>query len=312
MPELSIVVPFINEYPQIIFTIQNIAQELRDRVDFEILAVDNSDCPEMTQWVKQGKRVVDKGGEVVAGSTRVSPWLRSLKYAHKLSHWQAKNFGVANSKSPILFFLDSHCIVSRDALYKMFIYYKEHQERLNGSLHLPLTYKILESHKTMYKLVVNLDTAEIHYSLTGYRHAEQPYEVPAVSTCGMMMSRKVYDDLGGWPIELGIYGGGENFTNFTKAVLGKKKWMFPGEPLFHHGEKRGYEWNRDDYVRNRCIATYMFGGSALALKMIQNTKGNPGTLQAIYQNVITTCGSHREFIKKKQVIDIVSWLRGWM
>ena len=41
MPELSVIMPFCNEYPQNMFTIQNIAQELRDRVDFEIIAIDN-------------------------------------------------------------------------------------------------------------------------------------------------------------------------------------------------------------------------------------------------------------------------------
>ena len=296
----------MNEFPQVIFTIQSIAQELKDRVDFEILAVDNY-CEE----VKAQNRERDKGGEAVEASLRGNPWLKYLKYEHKLSHWQSKNLGVQRANSDILFFSDSHCIIGRDVLYKMYKYYREHHERMNGSLHLPLTYKILESHKTQYKLVIDEARAEYHYSLTGYKHAEEPYEVPVSSTCGMMMTKKLYNELGGWPVELGIYGGGENFTNFTKAILGKKKWMFPGGPLFHHGEKRNYHWNRDDYVRNRCIATYMFGGEKLAQKMMQNTKGSQAVLQAIYQDVITKCATHREYIKKQQVISIQDWAKQW-
>lgn len=306
MAELSIIVPVINEYPQVIFTIQSIAQELRDRVDFEIIAVDNTCEQSKKQPYEQ-----DKGGDVIRGSLRVNPWLKTFNYTDKLSHWQSKNLGAKNSTGKFLWFVDAHCIIARDALYKMFCYYKEHHEELNGSIHLPLTYKILESRKTMYKLVINHDRAEYHYSLTGYRHAEEPYEVPAVSTCGMMLTRKLYDELGGWPVELGIYGGGENFTNFSKAVMGKKKWMMPGEPLFHHGEKRGYHYIGDDMIRNRCIATYMYGGVALVTKMMEHSKGKPVVLQAILQDVLNKCKAHREHIKKQQKMSIQEWCKKW-
>ncbi len=299
---------YMNEYPQIMFTVQSIAQELRDRVDFEILVVDNT-CPESDKQPYEK----DKSGEVMKGSVRVNqPWLKYLNYTNKLSHWQSKNFGVQHSTGEFLWFCDSHCIIARDALYNMFCYYKEHHEELNGSIHLPLTYKILESRKTMYKLVVDHDRAWYHYSLTGYRHEEAPYEVPAVSTCGMLMTRKLYNELGGWPVEMGIYGGGENFTNFTKAVMGKKKWMFPGNALHHHGEKRGYHSDYTDTARNRCIATYMFGGRELAAKMIQNTKGSQDVLQAVLQDVFTKCAKHRERIKQQQVIDVISWCKEWV
>jgi glycosyltransferase involved in cell wall biosynthesis len=54
MAELSVIIPFCNEYPQILFTIQSIAQELRDRVDFEIIAVNNY-CDEVE---KQGRKEI--------------------------------------------------------------------------------------------------------------------------------------------------------------------------------------------------------------------------------------------------------------
>ena len=297
----------VNEYPQLVFTIQSIAQELRDRVDFEIIAVDNT-CPQSEKQPYEK----DKSGDVIRGSLRVNPWLKTFNYTHKLSHWQSKNLGAQQATGKFLWFCDAHCIIARDALYKMFCYYKEHHEELNGSMHLPLTYKILESHKTMYKLVVNFDTAEFHYSLTPYRHAEEPYEVPAISTCGMMLTKKLYNELGGWPVELGIYGGGENFTNFTKAVIGKKKWIFPGEALYHHGEKRGYHSDYTDTARNRCIATYIFGGRKLAERMIQHTKGSQDVLQAVLQDVLTKCSAHREHIKQQQIVDIESWCRQWL
>jgi hypothetical protein len=34
--ELSIIVPYVNEYPQLIFTLRAIAEDLLGRVDFEV------------------------------------------------------------------------------------------------------------------------------------------------------------------------------------------------------------------------------------------------------------------------------------
>lgn len=303
MPELSVIVPFVNEYPQVIFTLQSIAQELRDRVDFEIIAVDNS-CAEITA---QG-RELDGSAGAVSGSTGVNPWLKYLKYEDKLSHWQAKNLAARNSSSPFLWFCDAHCIVGRDALFNMFTYYRKHHQELHGTLHLPLTYKILDSRRLIYKLLDNYEAGEIHYKFTPLKRDDGPFQVPCMSTCGMMMTREIYDEIGGWPDELGIYGGGENFINFTLAVLGYTVNIFPGPALFHHGEKRGYHWNFDDYTRNRTIATYMFGGEALARKFIQHRKGDTQALNRILDDVLTRCRSHREHIKARQKLTIEQWL----
>lgn len=303
MAKLSVIIPFCNEYPQVLFTIQSIAQELRDRVDFEIIAINNY-CDEV--WAQ--KREEDKGHEALLASRKGNSWLKVLHYEEKLSHWQSKNMGIRESTGKILWFCDAHCMISRDSLFRMYEYYRDHHEELNGTLHLPLTYKILEWHKLIYKLVANMETAEIAYSFTPYRPADIPYVVPCMSTCGMMMTRELYDYMGGWPTELGIYGGGENFINFTLAVLGKQVNIFPAEPLFHHGEKRGYHWNGDDYTRNRTIASYMFGGKELAARFIAHRRGNPAILQNILDDVLEKTRPHREIIAVKQKLSIEEWL----
>ncbi len=304
MSKLSVIIPFCNEHPQVLFTIQNIAQELRDRTDFEIIAVNNY-CDDVA---KQG-RIEDDAGNAIKSSVPGNKWLKYLTYTDKLSHWQSKNLAVKNSTGDILVFIDAHCIVARDALYKMFDYYSQHHEELNGTIHLPLTYKILESRKLIYKLQTDIDKGIVHYTFTSYRDSDTPYEVPCMSSCGSMMTRKLYDQINGWPTELGIYGGGENYLNFVLAILGKKKWIMPGGALHHHGDKRGYNWNATDFIRNRTIATYMYGDCELARKYIDNSKGDKQTLDNIYNEVITKCQPHRNIIKKQQVINIEDWLK---
>lgn len=288
------------------FTIQNIAEELRDRVDFEIIAVDNW-CKE----VEQQNRQPDRSHTIIASLSKDNPWLKVLRYNKKLSHWQAKNMGVRNSSGKFLWFVDAHCIISRDALFRMFEYYKSNYEELDGTIHLPLTYHILEWHKLIYQLKTNRDKGEVHYSFRTYKNGKKPYEVPCMSTCGVMITRELLDYLGGWPEGMGIYGGGENFINFTLAILGKKKWIMPGHPLRHHGERRGYHYNIDDYVRNRCLANYMFGGEKWAMRYVEGRKGSNRVLLGLFEQAVASGITQREDIETKQVISIEDWLASW-
>jgi hypothetical protein len=306
MAELSVIIPFVNEWPQAAFTIRNISEELDGRVDYEIIAIDNW-CKE----VEDQKRTRDRSSGMVQSMSRHNPWLKYFWYCDKLSHWQSKNFGVQNSTGKFLMFVDAHCVVSRDGIYRMFDLYRSSYKALDGTIHLPLTYHILESKRLIYKFAGSLEAGEFHYSFTGFRPAKAPYEVPCMSTCGMMMTRELYDQLGGWPKELGIYGGGENFINYTLAVLGKKKWIHPFGALYHHGEKRGYNWNATDYIRNRLLATYIFGGKKWLDVFTKHAKGRPEVLDRLNKEIIQTCSEHRALIEKQQVISIEEWLSKW-
>jgi hypothetical protein len=164
--------------------------------------------------------------------------------------------------------------------------------------------------------LLNLEKFEIDYRFTPetaspFRDEGRPYEVPCMSCCGVMMSREVYDQLGGWPLELGIYGGGEQFLNFTLAILGKKKWIFPYGTLYHHGDARSYHYVYDDYIRNKIIAAYLYGGEQFALGFSKHTKGRPEVLANICKDVIKKCSSHREHIKKSQKLTIQEWSQKW-
>lgn len=310
--ELSVIVPFVNEYPQVLFTLQSIAQDLVGRgIEFEVLAVDNW-CKEVGEQVTdKGKRGRDQGSEAVKACSRMNKWLTYIEYGDRLSHWQSKNYAVQKSSGKVLWFCDSHCIVGRGAVWGMYKYYVENYQRLHGSIHLPLTYKILEARRLIYKLVYKPDAGEVGYSFTPFREAEEAYEVPCMSCCGVMMSREIYDEMGGWPKKLGIYGGGEQFFNFTMSVLGYSKWIYPQGTLFHHGEKRGYNWNYDDYLKNKYVATYCWGGEGWLRKFQQASKGRPEVKQKFADEVIRECKTHREYIKERQKFTIEQWTEKW-
>lgn len=308
MKDLSVIIPYVQEYPQIVFTLQSLYCELEDAgIDFEIIAIDN--------WCKEVEaqgRPQDKGSGYVKDRANALPWLKYVAYDEKLSHWQAKNAGIKESTGRNLLFIDSHCITSANSVVDMFHYYDAHKDDLNGTLHLPISYMMeRRGLELIYKLVLDLEHAVVHYSFTRQKIRDRVHRVPCMSTCGMMMSREIYDRLGGWPAELGIYGGGENFINFTMAIMGLNINIFPANPIYHYAEKRGYHWNYTDFHRNRCIASYMYGGKDFAKKYITSVKGRPEVLSSIYEDVVTKCQEHREHIKKSQKLDIETWCQIW-
>lgn len=300
MAELSIIVPFVNEYPQVLFTIKSISEDLIGRVDFEILAINN---------YAQGyvDRPEDKSGEAVSACEPLCPWLKYIHYKDKLSHWNAKRVGVEKSSGKFLLFCDSHVVPSRDAIYSMFQYYKENWEKLDGSIHLPVTYKILDPHRLIYKFLLDKG-AFFDYRFTTYRESDVPYEVPCMSTCGMMLHKDIYNLTGGWNPEFGIYSGGEHFMNYTLAVLGKKKWIWNQGHLAHHGEKRGYSSNYDDTLRNRFLAHYLFGGVEVLKAFRVIAKGKPSVLDDIMNDVLKKGWKQRQLIEPRQKITIRDWL----
>jgi glycosyltransferase involved in cell wall biosynthesis len=308
--KLSVIIPFVNEYPQIAFTVQSIFCELEGRADFEVICVDNFH----KETMESQKRVEDKGFEYMSGLSKTNPWLIVDRYDKKLSHWQAKNHAVSLSSGEFLWFCDSHCVPSRDSVYPMFEYYRAHHHDLHGTLHLPLSYMLdRRGRELIYKLVTDLEKAVVHYSFTEYRHYPQDkvVQVPCMSTCGMMMSREIFDELGGWPTELGVYGGGENFINFTLAVLGYSINIFPSPPLYHYAAPRGYNWWYDDFHRNRCISSYMYGGEEFAKLYMKFVKGKQEILMRIYEEVIEKCRPHRMFLEPKIKLSIEEWVRRW-
>ena len=317
--KLSIIIPFVGEWAQIVFTLRAVAELAQDACDFEVIAVDNwcHDVEAQGRTPDRGHAHVDKDGKKhpshIQTMAAKNSWLKYVHYEEKLSHWNAKRAGVEASTGDWLLFLDAHVVPSRRAIERQAYWFERlletHGEKT--TLHLPLTYHILETHRLVYRLVDERATGNVAYSFCGYHETEEPYEVACMSTCGMMITRRFYDQIGGWPIELGIYSGGEHYMNFAGAICGLRKFITPGVTLHHHGEKRGYHWNYDDSVRNRAIACYLFGGEEYLDRWLAHKKGRPQVLEFIGRNVLASCAEHRKLIEAQQVTTIDDWLDEW-
>ena len=317
--DVSVIMPFCNEWAQIVFTIRAIAEQLKGGgLDFEIIAIDNYVEGISIPPDRGHDHYNDKGKFVkshIASMAEKHEWLKYIRYDEKLSHWNAKRVGADEAQGEVMWFLDAHVIPCNEIWYGV-KYYFDHYGEMDGTLHFPLTYHIIESQRLIYQADIDVGTGLFHYKFKNYtwNHKDGIFEVPCMSTCGMLISNFLYRQVGGWPKELGIYGGGENFMNFTLAILGKKKYIYSPSTLFHHGDKRGYKYNGPDYDRNRIIANYLFGGEDAAVrwvwnhaKHLQTSRHKTNTLNEIFH----LCRKQRAWIVERQEVCIEDWAKKW-
>lgn len=311
---LSIIIPFVVEMPQLLFTVQSLTYELRDRCDYEILCVDNkipsifeSDHSELNGSIYIQKKI-DAG---------VLPNVRLLKYPNALSHWGAKNFAVDNAAGDTLLFLDAHVLTQPGCIYDMYHVYQQFALHREGSLHLPISYMLDNKIRLVYELVYEPDKGKVDYRFKPMELTNREVmRVPCMSTCGMLISKYLLVDvLKKWPDELGSYSGGEQYINFTMAVLGLKKYIYCLGDLQHYAAPRAYEMDPFDVARNKAIATFLFGGHELMTLFVNDLKNRVRDKLSLRQinkllydlTAEPALISRREYIKENTVEDIKSW-----
>jgi len=340
--EVSVVIPFCNEGPNVVFTIQSIIEELTGFCKFEILAIDNQsdwyiDCSVKNEHMplmdgKERKypirsRAFFEGppNSKRAGSTISTMFFRKgvvkyLKYDTKQGHWNAKNHGIANSRGKYLFFVDAHCIMARDSLRHMVEFLRHPPEKKIGGVHAYINY-MLDSRSLEYRPQKDkffgyqfCTHQQEEYYEGGKRKLRFPtkaYKVCVMSTCGMMCPRTVVQELGGWHPEFGIYCGGEGYMNFKQSVCGYHHWIEPKAVCWHWAEKRGYIWNHRDYVRNEQIAAFVCGGERALQFCVKGRGGNQGLID-LADDVREKCTPEREFIAERQLEDLESYFDRWV
>lgn len=352
--DISVIIPFINEFPQNLFTVESIMSSL-EGVDFEVLLVDNKsireEAPDGNNTIRQeidaiinaatatgtaskydlankfesyvhGRDVQGRAGDrthlFMKGHRRIKEGtLQYIQYDEKQSHWCAKREALKVATGKVCFFTDAHNFVFGDSLKQMLRYYQEHEEELNGSLHMPV-HNLLEprGRAQVYKIHVDKSRGILHYGYTGLKVTDKVHRVPAMIYCSCMLSRKIIDKLGLWPSEFGIWGSGESFANFSLAVCGYKVSIWPFETVRHlcgGATKRGYSYHYWDLQRNKMISLFCVVGEEWMRNFIQDELAdNLAKAHAIGDEVVQKLQKERQNILDNQTISIEGWAEQWI
>jgi glycosyltransferase involved in cell wall biosynthesis len=340
--DLSVIIPLCNEMPQVAFTVQGMIEELEGFCEYEIILVDNMSHHHVD--ITAGERTYpafsrnyfykQDTGRIMSTWFYRKGKIKYFQYDEKQGHWNAKNFGISKSKGKYLFFLDAHCIMKRDSVRKM-LEFSRYYEGANmvspcypnsqggfGAVHAYINY-MLDSRSLEYKVqrktfgyqfcTHQMVPYQDDKGIRRLKFPDQPYQVCVMSTCGMMCPRSVIDELGAWNPEFGIYGGGESYINWKQSTCGYGHWIHPEAWCWHFADKRGYQWNHDDYVRNSFIAAYVVGGEDYLEEQVaeRSKKGRPETSRMLADDVMTKCKADREFVKARQVVTFDEYINWW-
>jgi len=333
---VSVIIPYVNEWPMIAFTIRAIVEELEGFCDYEIIAVSNY-CREVAgqgrlpdrshhHYIRKADKKnlgfydVEVSDKVAFNQSHIEaiskqhPRLMYLSYEEKLSNWNCKNLAVKKSKGDVLLFVDSHVMPSKGLLRGALTCFEDMRRTGvmdNDTLHFPLSYNILEQKQLLYRLVYEPEKGNVHYSfLSTFPKLTELMEVPCMSSCGIMMRRSYYDKIGGWPSRLGIYGGGENYMNFVSAIVGGRKFIYPNGTLHHHGDKRGYHFNWEDYHRNRMTAIHLFADMNW-VDLYQKSIGGNAVTKRLAHEAVKGSLEHKKLIDSIKVMEIEEWADKW-
>lgn len=200
MKELSVIIPFCNECPQVVFTAQALVEELEGFCEYEIILIDNrsDDRVEITTGERSTPEI-DKNFFPEGQANRETyckprtfpaysrnyfhnppkPQIRTYlfragklryeQYDDKLGHWNAKNHGIKVSTGKYLFFLDAHCIMKRDSVRKMLEFLRSMDGQKVGGVHAYINY-MLDSNSLEYTLGrMNPETGKIDPKFFGYQ-----------------------------------------------------------------------------------------------------------------------------------------------
>jgi glycosyltransferase involved in cell wall biosynthesis len=294
--DCSTVISVCNEVPHIYYTIQSIIEGLDETYEQEIIVVDNLSTDGLEQHFRENP--VNN--------------VRYVKYSDKRSHWNAKNVGIKEAKSRNIFFIDGHCIIGRNSL-KNLIDFSDNFNGNLGGVHCLHHYIGDNSREFEHRC----RSAKFIYGFRRSQGFKEPYQVAHMSTCGMMVRKKTFDELGGWNKMLGVRWGGESYINLKHGTCGYPHYIHPKAHYYHYKHKYAYGFDGRNGYTNLMIPAYTVGGDEWLKFQTDHIIEKKGEVQrpCIYDRmadeVRNVCKEDRDFIASKQIMTLTEYYKKW-
>ena len=240
---ISIIIPACNEYPQIAFALDSIAQDFRS-FDHEILVIFNNNEDEAPEYLKGRGRNI------------------RLLESDSLSCWKARSLGAKEAKGDTLFFFDAHILLEPMSVHRV-LWTMENAENC-GIVWMAMRY-LMDTHRILYGY--DLKPEKFWGNWTSHRRGKESYPLTMSGAAGFAISKEVFDAVGGYHDSFGIYGGGEPYLAFKVERFGYRNQISPDSVFAHFNARRKYSWNNDDLWRNFLIAAYSTGGDVWIKKL---------------------------------------------
>ena len=210
-------------------------------------------------------------------------WPHGAGYYHRYhmeegSIYKARNLGASKATGKYLWFLDAHTMPVAGS-YRAALAFKQSFE---GVMHLGLRYFLDKPGRVVYGYRWKRDM--FWGSWTRIPPKPPEYRILMNGGANILIDKNVWDEIDGYHPALGIYGGGEPYTDIKAQMYGYQVKSHPDMQYYHlAARKRGYHWFQTDMWRNFMITAYSLGGQKY--------------LDMLYAGYYEKCKTHADWLK---------------
>ena len=300
-PLVSVVIPARNEFPNIVFTIQSIINDLEtflDSSEFEIIIVSNCSDDEIYP-----KRAL--GGTTDYLTTRGIYWNRTLRiiYDPIAGNHSARNKGIMVARGKYIFLSDGHMSYKYGYHKRMMRAIDETGGLVHGTIGWLGTYPVGEHTSMGYQYTIKLGE-EIKGTWNKRRLADDYFYIPAQGHCCLGFKREQFIEFDGYPKWHRCYGGGEFYLDMKWWMFGSRVSVDPQAVGYHLCAPRGYSYHHDDYIHNVLLIGHSLGMDDWVERAYINwcKKCNLDVMKKLWDEAKEEAQEDREFIAKKSVM----------
>jgi len=268
--DLSVIIPIINEWPHIFYTVHSIMSDLADEnIDYEIIIVDN------------GSESEEK--EKLAPLCEHYP-IKLISYSPQ-SDLLSLREGIRKSKGKTISFVGGHTLFSKNFFSKSLNILEKGEAE---GVHCPVSYgwswPLDINHTKVYQYYLepynNDEKFGVGYSFL--KLDEQPYKVASQATVGFTFLKDSWFEIG--EVNEGLIyvgGGGETYIDLKMWMFGFTLLLEPDITAIHFNSPRNYPPTPNYYAhRNSFITYHTLGGEEYAQRVLEThilrSLKNPG------------------------------------
>ena len=282
VPKLNIVIPARCEYPQIVWTVYSLLNDIPPEQPHQIVVVSNGEDDEtrkMDKWFSGG---------ALAKSGR----LKILTYDEAFHPYTAHKHAIDTLQlEGLLCYCCGHAAVQRDTLPKMMQLACRSDV---GVVHSPMLYMgDVTDTENRWKLYGYKDPVKRGWSFR--RVSDKPYKWFGGGGGLTMMKLDDYHALrlGDPPWRRGL-GGAEELTDLKFWMFNKTVWIHPDCLYYHWAKSRGFTWKMHEHYWNQLVAYYCLAGREYMEQ--QNQTFSYPQSSSVLDEVEQLCKEHRQWI----------------
>jgi hypothetical protein len=296
--KLHVVIPARREYPQLVWTVYSLINDVNGVMPFDVTVVSNdadAETRDMDAWFSKG--TLSRRGYLTVRSTE------EAVHPYVAIHQASETFD-----DGLLLFCCGHMAVQRGTVAKL----ARLASDTGGYCHSPMLYMGDFPDKSgKSKLYGYKDPVKRGWSWK--RMSDKPYMWSGGGGGLTCVTLDTWRSVGGAdaPFRRGI-GGIEEYMDMKMWMFGKSVWIHPDCLYFHWAKTRGYTWKMHEHYWNQLVGAYCLTNRRRMEEL--NAGFSYPQPDSVLDEVEQLCKRHREWVQSHRVFsrDEVLKLEPWL